>query len=228
LPPLVTCAEIVALAIAGGKATYGYSLHFRQRTDDFRPHGGVFGLVGARVAARQAEGAHGGWFRELGCRWTLHTVAPCTTLPSHPVCRRPALLWSGRGSGRQGGARHCTNDLDALGSDCSACPGRWQAGWEHPHPSHDERAGAGRASFIPEPERPRRRHRLDPGCAALPRALRLCSWARAALAVPSGPETGATTWPGAGRAPGGAVAEPGALKTWRKFGPPGLSATGGS
>ena len=51
----------------------------------------------------------------------------------HPVCRRPALLWSRRGSGRQGGARHCTNDLDALGRDCSACPGRWQAGWKLPH-----------------------------------------------------------------------------------------------
>jgi hypothetical protein len=52
-------------------------------------------------------------------------------------------------------------------------PGRWQTGWELPHPSHDERAVAGRAPSISEPERPRRRHRLDLGCALSPHAVGL-------------------------------------------------------
>jgi hypothetical protein len=60
---------------------------------------------------------------------------------SHPVCLRPARMWSGRGSWRPGGARHCTNDLDARGRVCSARPGRWQVGWEH-SAHRDARAGA--------------------------------------------------------------------------------------
>jgi hypothetical protein len=42
-------------------------------------------------------------------------------LPSRPPSTHTP--WSGRGSGRPGGARHCTNDLDALGRVCSALPG---------------------------------------------------------------------------------------------------------
>jgi hypothetical protein len=89
-------------------------------------------------------------------------------------------------------------------------PGRWQAGWELPHPAHDERAVAGRASSISEPERPRRRHRLDLGCTFLAHAIDLPIAGARGAAVPSGAETGATARPVAGRAPGGAGAEPGA------------------
>jgi hypothetical protein len=42
-----------------------------------------------------------------------------------------------------------------------------------PAPSHDERTDAGRAPSIPEPERPRRRHRLDLGCVVSSHALEL-------------------------------------------------------
>lgn len=43
------------------------------------------------------------------------------------------------------------------------CLGRWQTGWEHPHP---RRAGTRlRGPAIPESERPRRRHVLSYGCA---------------------------------------------------------------
>lgn len=44
-------------------------------------------------------------------------------------------MWCGRGSGRQGGARHCTNDLDALGRVCSALPGSMAGGMEAPTPT---------------------------------------------------------------------------------------------
>lgn len=80
---------------------------------------------------------------------------------SHPVCRRPTRMWSGRGAWRPGGARHCTYDLDARTRVRSACLGRWQAGWEPPHAHHNAPAPAYGAPAIPESERPRRRHRPD-------------------------------------------------------------------
>ena len=54
-------------------------------------------------------------------------------LPSRPPSTHTS--WSGRGSGRQGGARHCTNDLDALGRDCSALPGSKVVGMGAPRRS---------------------------------------------------------------------------------------------
>lgn len=45
---------------------------------------------------------------------------------THPAPTRPPSThtpWSGRGAGRPGGARHCTNDLDAMGRACSPLPG---------------------------------------------------------------------------------------------------------
>lgn len=93
--------------------------------------------------------------------------ACCAALDALP--RRPWLpsrlpsshtSWSGRGSGRQGGARHCTNDLDALGRDCSALPGTTAGGMAAPHLHHELPAVAVRVSAIPESERPRRRHCL--------------------------------------------------------------------
>ncbi len=54
-------------------------------------------------------------------------------LPSRPPSTHTP--WSGRGSGRQGGARHCTNDLDALGRDCSALPGSKVVGMGAPQRS---------------------------------------------------------------------------------------------
>jgi hypothetical protein len=68
-------------------------------------------------------------------------------------------------------------------------PGRWQAGWELPHHSHDEPEGAGRAWSISEPERPRRRHRSDPDCAVSAHAIGFPHRGRAVPAVPSGAET---------------------------------------
>jgi hypothetical protein len=55
-------------------------------------------------------------------------------LLSHPVCRRPARQWSGRGPWRPGGARHCTNDLDARDHARSACPGSMAGGMGAPAP----------------------------------------------------------------------------------------------
>lgn len=106
---------------------------------------------------------------------------PCTRLAAfsshcllrgfHPVCLRPTRLWSGRGSRRQGGARYCTNDLDALGRGCSALPGSMAGGMEAlsratmlPHPRTAPPA-------ILEPERPRRRlvlTRTPPSCVTTP------------------------------------------------------------
>ncbi|RZU22065.1 hypothetical protein EV567_2580 [Streptomyces sp. BK239] len=51
---------------------------------------------------------------KAGGRGRLLTPAHhCPQLPSRPPSTHTP--WSGRGSGRQGGARHCTNDLDAPG-----------------------------------------------------------------------------------------------------------------
>lgn len=68
--------------------------------------------------------------------------------------------WNGRGSGRQGGAPCWTNDLDALGRDCSALPGSTADGMGDPHARHTRPAPANGAPAISEPERPRRRHVL--------------------------------------------------------------------
>ncbi|MDQ1027063.1 hypothetical protein QF035_004645 [Streptomyces umbrinus] len=83
-------------------------------------------------------------------------------LPSRPPSTHTP--WSGRGSGRQGGARHCTNDLDALGHGCSALPGLAVDGMEAPRARHTRLALANGAPSIPESERPRRRHLCDRGC----------------------------------------------------------------
>ena len=123
--------------------------------------------------------------------------SPCC----HPVCLRPALLWSGRGSGRQGGARHCTNDLDALGRDCSALPGSMAGGMGAPALATTKPAPAGRAPSIPESERPRRRHphpssftfptplprvAVAPGCWLMTWVWWLVVWVRWVLVVWSG------------------------------------------
>jgi hypothetical protein len=75
---------------------------------------------------------------------------------SHPVRRRPTP-WSGRGSGRQGGARHRTNDLDALGRVCSALPGSMADGMGAPRarpygPAVGDGAPPSRCLPIPPPE----------------------------------------------------------------------------
>ncbi len=65
--------------------------------------------------------------------------------------------WSGRGSWRPGGARHCTNDLDARGRVCSALPGSTADGMEAPAPATHGRHSRTGPPAISEPERPRRR-----------------------------------------------------------------------
>jgi hypothetical protein len=58
---------------------------------------------------------------------TLHFPQLPSRLPStHPP-------WSGRGSWRPSGARHCTNDLDAMGRVCPASPGSTVDGMGAPH-----------------------------------------------------------------------------------------------
>jgi hypothetical protein len=52
------------------------------------------------------------------------------------VRQRP-VPWSGRGSWRPGGARHCTNDLDARGRVCSALPGSMAGGMGAPGAHHN-------------------------------------------------------------------------------------------
>lgn len=70
------------------------------------------------------------------------------TNPGHHPPQLPSRLpsthtpWSGRGSGRQGGAPHWTNDLDALGRDCSALPGATADGMGAPRPRHTRPAPA--------------------------------------------------------------------------------------
>lgn len=92
-------------------------------------------------------------------------------LPSRPPSTHTP--WSGRGSGRQGGARHCTNDLDALGRDCSALPGSKVVGMGAPRRSpRIRRRPANGAPPIPESERPRRRHVLKPRAWPSSHALR--------------------------------------------------------
>lgn len=72
----------------------------------------------------------------------------------HPVRRRPTRWWSWRGSGRQGGARHCTNDLGALGRVCSALPGSTVDGMEAHPARHDVPAAGSGAPSIPVPADP--------------------------------------------------------------------------
>lgn len=52
---------------------------------------------------------------------TSYLNPPITQLTSRPPSTHTP--WSRRGSWRPGGARHRTNDLDAMGRVCSALPG---------------------------------------------------------------------------------------------------------
>jgi len=56
-----------------------------------------------------------------GSAWNAASTHHSSKLPSRPLSTHTP--WSGRGSWRPGGARHCTNDLDAMGRVCSALPG---------------------------------------------------------------------------------------------------------
>jgi len=102
--------------------------------------------------------------------WSDVPLTP-TLLSSHPVRRRPTRMWSGRGSWRPGGARHCTNDLDAMGRVCSALPGSMADGMGAPTLA----TMCPRPGTAPPPTRcrpiPRRRHCFDrkPPCAVQPR-----------------------------------------------------------
>lgn len=73
--------------------------------------------------------------RETLIRTQLTSTHHSPQLPSRPPSTHTP--WSGRGSGRQGGARHCTNDLDALGRDCSALPGSKVVGMGAHDARHD-------------------------------------------------------------------------------------------
>jgi hypothetical protein len=117
--------------------------------------------------------------------------------------------WSGRGSWRPGGARHCTNDLDAMGRVCSASPGSTVVGTgalPRTTPT-DPQPG-----MAPPPSRcwpiPRRRHCPDRGprsavIASYPPALPTCGRASAQRGR-SGPKAGASPAAEPGSAPGGA------------------------
>ncbi|SED53379.1 hypothetical protein SAMN05216489_03707 [Streptomyces sp. 3213] len=76
---------------------------------------------------------------------SLHHHSP--QLPSRPPSTHTP--WSGRGSWRPGGARHCTNDLDAMGRVCSALPGSMVVGMEAPRAYPYESAPGDGAPFIP-------------------------------------------------------------------------------
>lgn len=83
-----------------------------------------------------------------------------TALPHHHLPQLPSrppsthTPWSGRGSGRPGGARHCTNDLDALGRVCSALPGSAVDGMGAPRARHYRPAVGDGAPSIPVPADP--------------------------------------------------------------------------
>lgn len=80
-------------------------------------------------------------------------------LPSRPPSTHAP--WSGRGSWRPGGARHCTNDLDAMGRVCSALPGSMADGMGAHHARHDVPADGNGAPPTRCRPIPRRRHVLD-------------------------------------------------------------------
>jgi hypothetical protein len=73
-------------------------------------------------------------------------------LPSRPPS--PHTPRSGRGSWRPGGARHCTNDLDAMGRVFSALPGSMADGMRAPRARHYGPAAAYDAPSIPVPADP--------------------------------------------------------------------------
>nr|BFD83578.1 hypothetical protein StreXyl84_29790 [Streptomyces sp. Xyl84] len=70
--------------------------------------------------ARQAAKSRECCLRVVAARASLINPRP-SQLPSRPPSTHTP--WSGRGPWRPGGARHCTNDLDARGRVCSALPG---------------------------------------------------------------------------------------------------------
>ncbi len=128
------------------------------------PHPFVVVILG-RLAGDTVACAHNG----RGCRGQERLLSELRRSSPAPIAHHSPRLpsrppsthtpWSGRGSGRQGGARHCTNDLDALGRDCSALPGSKVDGMGAPTTLAPLRpALANGAPPIPESERPRRRH----------------------------------------------------------------------
>jgi hypothetical protein len=89
---------------------------------------------------------------ETGSSYSLHQPTTSLKLPSRPPSTHTP--WSGRGSWRPGGARHCTNDLDAMGRVCSALPGSMVVGMEAPRARHFGPAVAYGAPSIPVPADP--------------------------------------------------------------------------
>lgn len=107
------------------------------------------------------------------------------TLLAHHAPQLPSRLpsthtpWSRRGAGRPGGARHCTNDLDARCRVCSALPGSTADGMGartdtthrpvlayDPLPSRSRSAPAGgialsRTRILPRPHRGRVAHQPE-------------------------------------------------------------------
>jgi hypothetical protein len=76
--------------------------------------------------------------RFVGFAFDLIDHAP--QLPSRPPSTHTP--WSRRGPWRPGGARHCTNDLDARGRACSALPGSTVDGMGAPaHATTDRSRG---------------------------------------------------------------------------------------
>jgi len=103
--------------------------------------------LSAQFGALKRQNAHG----DLSER-RLSTDPPMQTHHSPQLPSRPPSThtpWSGRGSWRPGGARHCTNDLDARGRVCSALPGSMVVGMEAPHPYPYEPAPGDGAPSIP-------------------------------------------------------------------------------
>jgi hypothetical protein len=62
--------------------------------------------------------------------------------------------WSGRGSWRPGGARHCTNSLDAMGRVCSALCGSTLYGMGAPRSRHYGPPAGNGSHSIPVPADP--------------------------------------------------------------------------
>lgn len=73
-------------------------------------------------------------------------------LPSRPPSTHTP--WSRRGPWRPGGARYCTNDLDARDHACSASPGSAVDGMGAPHAHHNGPAVGDVAPSIPVPADP--------------------------------------------------------------------------
>lgn len=84
--------------------------------------------------------------------WQTSFTHHSPQLPSRPPSTHTP--WSGRGSWRPGGARHCTNDLDAMGRVCSALPGSTVDGMGVPRARHYGSAVGNGAPSIPVPADP--------------------------------------------------------------------------